>query len=367
MWNYDTSGVSRPALKGPSLNPFSDSSVRNKFDSIQSNGGVMTIVCAGESTTKGLGSNGEFNSGNVHRYSWPKHLANSLRSRLGVQVSEVHIPPSTLSPNDSRWQTPFGFFLNTPGCANISTFKATSSNSVLTFKNLDTEHWDSATVWYLKAPSTNGVADISATGGISVSASAYAPSRFYESVTVKAADISNTNSVTIKTRTSDAFYVIAIELFDSTTSSRIRVANFGTGGTTTENWISDTGTGIKGWWPINMLNPDLTLVMMGGNESSAGVSATTHAANLTTLVNNINSGKVCILPPTPRNTAELTARVDSYVELTSVISGSNVINYSANLWNRWKTLSLLFWNGGVHLTGCGYKLISDYIEDLIAP
>lgn len=349
-----------------SFTPFRESTLNDKLKSIQNGmGGVFTICCIGESTTKGLGS---YNS-NPAAGAWVRHFARSLERRTGFYVSEIHIPQSTDGQYDNRWGigSNWSTIPDGPGCGLISNLVNAATASSVTFTDPAIE-WDTATLFYHVFPSGGAnSATVQATGGSATAINNYSANRAVASVTVSAGSISRSNVLTVsKQANTYGFYLIGVELYNSKLTARIRVANLGVSGARTSDWTAEGSAGMRGWWPVTYMNPDLCILCLGGNESSGGVPASTHVGAMQTLVSNLPStSKLALVSITPRTNETQRALVDQYVAGYATLTGSNILNYAPLTWGAWRNVLPPSYSSSVHLSCSGYKWVADVIERVL--
>ena len=266
---------------------------KTAVERVKSGSGVAKVLCIGDSTT--YGSSASMPDGYMNQNSWPTRMAQYLDRSVATTIYGLAIPPSDGSsvPErliDSRWTLGTGWERPAnPGVGfggKNSTYRGSPGGGPLTFADprITANRFD---VYYATITSTTlGTMTVQATGGEPVVVQQGSqPTRTVQKVTVSAGSTGTGNSVSItNTGASGSIYVLGVEAHHAT-ASRIRVANAGSSGSTTGDWVAKAGTGATAHDDWNVFTylpvyaPDLTIIDLGINDASS-VSVATYIANI---------------------------------------------------------------------------------------
>lgn len=360
---YDPAGFLRPQDKRALVKPFKIEALNTALLAASKlSTGTFTIACVGESTTMGTDAIG---SGLTSAYvgSWPWHLAKSLRKN-GYHVSES----SCFSSNDAARVVRSGFTEMNVGYGHRSSsslLSTVSGSTIVVSPNLDYE-WDACRITHYKSTTRTGTADVSATGGSTTSINGNGAINSYESIIVYAAKASRDNQIFVNVTANGGVALTTYECFNSRSGFRFRVLNCGSSSSGVLDWSKNQNS-VLGTALVARESPNLTLICLGGNDSTNSMAPDTYFASYSTIVSRLKSASsfVGLLPITTRKNEAAKLLVDQYVTKQSTLADATVIDYGPDLWARWRDLDLPAWDNNVHLVSMSYRVISDMIQDVI--
>ena len=332
------------------------------------------ILCIGDSTTMGVGSDGGF-SGNLIPNSYPSQLSgvfntNSINAHWNsiVGASNDASPPDRLS-NDSRLtKSGAASYLNggyTTAGGDIFACNNDGS-SAGAFGFLPTTNVDTFNLWYAIS-SSNGNMNLNINGGSN------SPFNTNGSNGVGLASITGTvgsNTLNIIRSTGYVSW-LGVEAYDSS-KKWVSVMNAGWSAAKSGDWNSSTYP----WSPINVISnysPDLTIVMLGINDWDNGISTTVYNANIQAIISAVTTGSVLLVSPPPSNPgtgygSPSTAVQATYVaKLQSLASANNLLLVDTfNTWGTWANANSNGWMyDGVHPNNSGYAQIASSLFSTI--
>jgi lysophospholipase L1-like esterase len=341
------------------------------------------VLCLGDSTTAGVGSDPALFGRQGGPDSYPAVLARVLGRRVPT-TKGLAIPQSTLTlpaNPDSRWSVisgttwqpaPYSWgrgadWASTEGAAGVLGF---ADPDVLA---------DRFDVYYIK---NTGLGNFiaTATGGAptvvqSNSGVAYpgVGSRLVGRSTIAATALARTNTLRFEQVTSGPTtpnHIVGVEPFDSTRRT-VRIGNAGVGGSTAGDWTNNGD--LFGAAPaIQAYAPDLTIISLGINDSNRPLDPATVAANVKTIAAvAAQSGDVVIMSPIPSATSSR-PQVQTYeAQYNAAYAG---LGYPfLNLFTRFgapgdplTTILGMFTPDGLHPNAQGYADIAGYLAEGIA-
>ena len=351
---------------------------RNALAKVRSGTGRGKILFFGDSTTAGSGAG---SSGNVNMVgAWSKSFPNQIAKLLaaaGIPTSSnsylsnqnaagTGVAYNSYDPRlveGAGWADGTGFFI-----AGGTTFVSTGS-AALAFT--PTSQVDTADVyWYNN--NNSGTATVNVNGGATLATLTATGTQTVTKTTVTATKASNT--INIVGGGATQFYVMGVMAYDSTTPA-IDFIQAGNYGSTISTWTSNSAippgpsfSGATGL--LAKLAPDLVVVDLTVNDSSAGTAVSTYTTNLATLVQAIqaNGADVLLVSGTPANIsatgiASIVGAVSSYA------NSNNIVFLDVNArWVNYTTGNALGWfyTDGIHPNAIGYQDVAQMVATFLA-
>lgn len=259
---------SAPGLSGAdavNMKPWRDALVR-----AQRGTGFGRILCVGTSSTFGVGPSSE-------SHQWVRVFSETLRARLGVgeqciePFNSATVAARSYMSAGSGWTTDAGNSIGDLG--NIQ--GAVSASGELTYTH---PHCDRFTVWYtsgnfsLQIDAEAAVTGVTGSGGV------------LNSHTIVSGTGVGAHTLKIKNPISETARPFLVEAHVGTTG--LRVANFGVSGSVADDH-NNSAVFYAGLPLMDVLNPDLVIFQIGGNDVTAGVPVATFKSRLKTAVEYI--------------------------------------------------------------------------------
>lgn len=348
-------------------------------DKVKAGTGDAKILCLGDSTTAGVGSDPNIFGRQGGPAAYPSVLARLLGQRIAT-VKGLAIPQSTItlpSNPDPRWSVVDGNSWQAAlyGWGRGADWASTESVAgTLRFADPDVVA-DRFDVYYIKnkglgsfiATATGGApVTISSDSGINYPADG---SRYVARATISAGARSKNNSLTIEQVMTGSGYtpnhIVGIEPYDSTKRA-VRVGNAGVGGSTAGDWTNN-GDGFGAIAAIKAYGADLTIISLGINDSNRPIAAATVAANVKAVADAAaTTGDVVVMSPIP-SASSSTAQNKTYEALYNTAYAG--LGYPfLNLFSRFGlpgdpvTTDLgMFTPDGLHPNAQGYSDFASYI------
>ncbi len=231
------------------------------------------LLCLGDSTTFGIGSNpgDPSEGGGVNCY--PRQLATQLNNTgLPSSMGYIHAPSQYSGNTNPQWTTGAGWTKSLVTGGSCWGWISEPTGGALVFTpGASAGIYDTFDVYYGTTPTATSIT-VTATGGSPVAIGTNGGG-ILGKVTVTAASASSGNAVTIVPTTGGGnAFILGVEAYHST-ERRMRVANFGLGSSrVTSHWNpAATVSGEVGL--VTLYNPDVTVISLGINDIF--VSATT--------------------------------------------------------------------------------------------
>lgn len=237
-------------------------------------GGLLRILCVGDSTVAGLGAG--------RLASWPHVLGERLEAAGIARTAEVSYALTPTWAADTRWASTGTITQGVDHVIKMSagatrTFTSTRAGTVVRV-------WYPQTYGYLggTAGSFTVQVDAGATETVTPTGSTTNPIGMWEKTVA-----SGTHAVKI-TATQNNAGLYAIGVFSSTTAGT-QVINAGLSGTSVSNWVDATHH-LSPWGEAQLpnLKPDLVLIALGINDAqqaaSTGLTPDGYASSLSTLI-----------------------------------------------------------------------------------
>lgn len=333
--------------------------------------GSAKILCVGDSTTLGYGSQGS----NVVANSYPKQLVDKFNTaNINATWQSFMGPGGPLSSVDYAHQDSrlvvgtTGWSFNTypifvPGGYPGAATTADTETTFLPNVNVDTFR-----IWYI-TKSGNGTFYANINGGTNTNTSTSA-SDGLTSITITGTLGSNT--LHLGWVSGGTIYIAGVEAFDST-KKWISVINAGIFAGSVSTWTSDSGDAFGLPQGISKLGQDLTIIDLGINDWQSGVDA---GAGYTSTYQSIitqakaSGGDVAIMTPNPSSTAVVSvARQNTYIAAMLSLASSNglpVIDVYNAFGGLYTTASSNGWVADtLHPNGTGYGVMATTIYNSI--
>ena len=345
-------------------NPFGNSTSFPFFDAAWQNyvSGLSDIAIShiGDSTTQGIGSSTYPNT-----KSYPRFFRECFARDFGSSIDQFMLPPTKIDHNKC-WSLGAGWIKAPLQSGNGAVIECpTSANAPSTWVDPDCGvDWDTAEVWVLTA-NGGGTFTATATGGSGVAGSCSGTATYtITKTTILAAAASRYNSITIQPGASQHLWVVGISVWSSRGAfKKIKFCNLGVGGSAASDWISGIGN-INNDETNNQLGSKLTFISLGinGNTDTPEV----YAGKIQTIVSRVAAySDVVLLSPFLCGPARITtnANLDAFAAALNGITGvSKYIDVRPFM----KSANIPFWaSSDLHPTGVGYKMIGEYIYNVL--
>lgn len=305
-------------------------------------GAIARMVCIGDSTTQGA---------TTVAGSWPTTLITRL-AQAGTAVRAGLILPATNIP-DVRWAAGTGWALaGSVGPAGGSWYATTSTTGTLYF-NPGYAH-NRVDIWVFHGSGRGTM--IFEQGGttlLTIDSSTGA-----EGWTKHTANLPSVGSWTtaLHAPTGGDVYVLGMDAYQQVEADTVAISNWGQSGTATTAWA----TGYASVSALTTYAPDLTVIMLGVNDSP-GTTVDTWAANIQTLITAAQtSGSVILATCVPSDPAFASGKASqeaAYRDAAITISRAQGIPL-VDIYSRFGpyqayTTSGSWWRDQVHLLDYG--------------
>jgi lysophospholipase L1-like esterase len=286
------------------------------------------VLCLGDSTTFGTGSNNQsgFAGGDMIPLSYPTQLVAMLNA-AGITANSHGFfgDGSTLSSNESRHANDSRVQVGsdwTPTTNSIGgAFYLSGANTAHPLSFTPTSPVDTFIVWYIQNTS-NGVLSGNINGGAATTKST-AGSLSLQTMTVTGA--LGTNTLNLSWSSGGQVGVVGIEAFDST-KKQVNVMVAGWPGVTAVT-ASAQDAGYAPLTAAKRVAADLYVVCLGINDWRTGITVSAYTTALTSIVSTLNTaGDVVVVSPAPSRltyaSQDLQAQFVSAMQ--SIALGANV-------------------------------------------
>lgn len=337
-----------------------------KLAAVRAGSSDMRILCAGDSTTFGVGAT--FVTG-----SWVTTLVSRLATLAPTAYGLAAV--QNTAAQDTRWTTGSGWAASTAhgfgGDGNSTCtawFAVSGTSGNLTFAETRSSS-DTYDVYYVRN-SGFGTITVTATGGSPVVQST-AGTLGVAKVTVTAAAAATSNTVTIAPSGGDV-YILGVEPRLAGTR-QILVGMAGVSGSTSNGWAT-VGASAAGSIPyLRAFAPDVTLFCLGINDGGNSRPVTTYLANMRTLVNVAKeSGDAFPMTFMPSNGTPHTTFEPGYV--AGLIGGqldAALADVYGAMGGTWAAANAAGYTAdSLHPNASGYALVGNLVANaivLIAP
>ena len=339
------------------------------------------LLVVGDSTSYG------YPNSTAQGHSWPGRLATMLNSfHVPALASVANLSAKNGGPDgkpDSRvvlgtawsWTPSTGLGQGDRGGV-VGTVGSTGDLTFAPGYNFDT-----IVLYYIEF-SNKGTVTVNINGGASLATIDASVGTGIGVTSVSATRGVNTIHVTPPTGAGKTdFNLLAIEAYDSTVPA-VRVINLGVDGSTAANnggvfWADDTAA-YSAAYTINAVAPDLTVIMLGINDSgyATGVAAYTAAINkLVAYAQNFGDVLLCSFVPSNPSVNANYSTESQYVAALASIAGAPSASPSlayVDIWNHFGASHTeldnlgYYADAGVHPNDQGYADIADCIYTALA-
>lgn len=366
---YNPYPLSSNQLAAFNLNPSSQlRKYRTAVAKVKSGQANMKLLCLGDSTTFGDGSNNS-GVGDLKTFCYPNQLtamfnSTGINAHCNSFMGYGSVTFTNNKDNDPRivvgssWTT-FGSGSPTLGA---TLFTASTTTNALSFT--PTVNVDTFVIYYITAVG-NGVLSLDINGAGGTTQSTNAANGF---ATVTKTGTLGTNTLNIKYSSGGAVFVLGVEAYDST-KKWIDVINSGWSGAKASD-LANNGSFFAPLAAYAFLAPDLTIIMDGINDWGAGVSLSTYKTNMQTLITTGKiSGDVVLVSPAPSGTAQASiATQQGFVDTMAQLSIENNVPF-INWWTRMgpqASNTAMYWTANIlHPNMNGYNDLSQTIFNVI--
>ncbi len=336
------------------------------------------IMCVGDSTTMGYGSNGTTFISNDRAGSYPTQLAALLTARGSKGSWQSWIGNGNTGANQQLYDNRIskGASWGDSSVATAGGFSARTSGTPTTFSFTPTEAWDTAEVYVYKgdATSTQSV-NVSIDGALKASVSTYYfdQTNGNSDATIVTADAVGSHVLGITAAVSGVAHVLGAITYNSSVKE-VTVLNAGWGGATAAAWIA----GMQTLAPVQMIksySPDLVIINLGINDGTPTdplLSKAQFQKQLMTIIDAArNSGAdIMLVAPNDGSPADFGARIGvlgvAMAELAT-INSLPFIDLRTKLGTWAQANSAGYMRDAVHPNASGYAEIATAIADVIMP
>jgi len=337
-----------------------------KVADVQSGASDALVLCIGDSTTAGLGSNGHAYE-NGYANSWPVQLAALLRSAgLNARADSFMGARYNVTPAEDAEYDPRLTFGGAWGFGATSTlggpamYNAEGAGTLAFAPGVNTSALD---VYYL---SLNGLgsATVNVNGGSTLATVDMNQASAVRKQTVTATLGSNTWNIV---RAAGSAYMLGAVARNAAVK-QVSVVNAGWSSATTDNWnYTDTPQNV--WNPlpaIQAVAPDLSIIGLGINDWLNTVDVEDYATRLGNVIDAAQaSGDVLLWTEVPSNTI-LLATMQEYVDAAKAVAadkGVLVVDTFAQFGSFSAANGLGWMFDDAHPTGTGYGVIAQALAD----
>lgn len=349
---------------------------RTALGRVKSGNGNARILCLGDSTSFGYGSNGS-SSGNLKAMSYPTQLA-GLFNAVGINAhwnsflgNQFGTGNACNSLNDSRltFGSGWSYLNNSPTIGGYLFSVSASASGALSFA--PTVNVDTFVVYYLRGnegSSARGKFQMDINGGTPTVVDTDTGSDQIVSATITGTLGSNT--LNLHWNANGNVYIIGVEAYDSS-KKWVSIVNAG--------WPNAksgdvAGTNNPGWAPlygISMVPPDLTLLNIGINDQNNAIAISTFSANVQAIITAAQaSGDVVLVtynqsnPGTYASASTQSAYIAALYQLAAANNLVLIDTYAR--WVSYSSSNALGLNfDGLHPNGLGYADIARSIMNVI--
>jgi lysophospholipase L1-like esterase len=331
--------------------------------------GNGTILCVGDSTTLGYGSNA---TTTAMRYNgWPNILASRLSSVSGI-TSEAngwigdggnYGSNTESSQYDSRIVVGSGWSKTGITFPGGNSFTASSATSSLTFQ--PTVNVDTFVITYLQF-SGLGVFSYALNGGSTTTVNTSGTTAI---TTVTVTGSLQSNILDLNYSSGGAVYIIGIDAYNSA-NKQIHIINGGWTGSLSSSW-SNVISPVAGITNGYLLGQDLTIIQLGINDMNDAVSVPVFSANMQALITACKAqGDVILMTSEPEMTSNASAAIQaSYQQTVFQIGTSNNIPV-IDMYSRWQQSYALenargMYYDSTHPSNVGYPDVAVAIRNFL--
>lgn len=253
----------------------------NALSRVRMGTGNAKLLCVGDSTTAGFGA--------TRASSWPS----LVQQRLNLDIAAV---PGLaigmgLDVDSARWSYGDWTFNFGPGGSGLYANAGSGADAVFT-PGITVDTID---VWWFQGAG-KGSFVVTIDGAPQTPIDTTGGSGIYQKTTYTV-PVGNSHTIALQLPTGNPVNILGVDAYLSSKNS-VRVANWGVSGSITDTWVN-------AFYSLNAISsyaPDLTIVMLGINDSANGVSVDTWSSNMTAIINEAKkSGDVIVMSVFPSN------------------------------------------------------------------
>jgi len=335
---------------------------RTALANVRNGASGMKVLCIGDSTTQGQGSDTRLSI--PQNASYPIRLASLLNSYYAPAMHGLVTAPQVLnSLADNRWTYTGEWAESTFSLGNSGTLINQNglTGSAICTPGVDADTYD---VYYIAYPG-GGTITATATGGTPVVQSTNVAANILK-ITCVAASSSTANTVTITNAVGNS-YISCIEPRNSSVA-QIRVGNAGVGSSKASDWVlNPTSFGAPKF--INVFAPHLTIIQLGINDAAGTTpSVATFTANLQTLITSAKvSGDVIIATSIASNGLPYLTHQTNYNAAMQTLAETNncgFVDIYTRLGGVYSASNTLYFDG-LHPSSAGYWDIADTLFKIL--
>lgn len=344
------------------VSPATTSKYRQALGKVTVGTGSAKILIAGDSTTWGVGSNGA--PYQASRTSYPKYLSTILNAGYGVPCKLTGGSPvsgTTPVADDARWSLGTGWIRSGAGLAGSCAYNSNAAVTPLTYTPDNVGQVDTFDVYYGRHGSF-GASSLTVPGWTTGATLAAGAGVGKATITGPAAA---NPTLTITPSSTSPVYILYIDSYNSA-DRQIRVLQAGVPSSQSNNWAQTINA--NSLETIGALAPDLTVFMIGINDSrfsSGPVSVASYVASVTAVVNRAKlSGDVILMsvvPSNPNSTTYSAAQESLYRDATRQLAIDTGCGY-IDIWGRFVSFAVAnaagWMNDDVHPKEFGYADIA---------
>ena len=314
---------------------------------------VARVLCAGDSTTFGVGSGLTYVPDGGYAAELVKLLAASGRPA----TQGLAIPQSSYSgsPNNARWSLGTGWVANMNGFANHAAYQGTAAvaDSMTYTPGYNCDTFD---VYYLKTTTTSTV-DVRVNSEAVTTLATNNSVRAVGKATITVTAGAGTGHVLKFGPTAvSSVWIVGVDAYLAA-ERKIRVGNAGVNGSNTADWATDALL-FNSTYCIQAYQPDLTIISLGINDSQQGVSVAAWTANVAKVVDAAKvTGDVLLMSVFPSDAVGNPATEALYRDAAKALAVSKSVGF-LDLFSRFGSFAAANADGmmfdPLHPTRLGY-------------
>lgn len=335
---------------------------RAALASVNAGAGNARLLCLGDSTTFGVGSNGSTSTGDMKPLAWPTQMMKMLNSAgtnahansfmgsgTGAGGSNANDTNDARVVMGSGWSHASATFITIGGAM----YTCSSATSALSFT--PTVPVDTFNIFYYRLASA-GTFGYDINGAGSGTQSTAGASGF---LTKTITGTLGLNTLNLNYSSGNALYIAGVEAYDSSKKS-VSVINGGLPAVTTLLYNTNNGIYSPAYGAIAALAPNLTVISLGLNDLNTGKLLGTSIVNTQAIITAAQAvGDVALATFNPGQiTGSFTAQNQAaYTAAMANLAANNNIPFIDN-YSRQQSYVVNSANGlivdSLHLNGAGY-------------
>lgn len=331
-----------------------------KLAQVQAGTSQAMVLCMGASATRGFGG-GTDGSGTTDDefYAYPKVMADLLNTAgykfntLGSVCAGDSGGTDVRVVMGTNWTKTGNASLGGLTFTNQTAGDTTNALSFTPYSGVGTQAtFDNIKVWWLRNASRDtGTIEVDGGAALGTFNTAGSAASGVQSTSFTCARGTHTINIRRTNTTTGGLHLVGIETWDSTIT-RARVFNAGEIGTVTADLVSvaNGGTASNNFGSqvaLANMAPDLTIVVVGGNDANTSTVIATMQSCLASLITTAGAGKVIVASHTPVNISEATRRTytnalkatakagnATFVDLTALMGSFAAANGAGLMFNN---------------------------------